>query len=113
MSRRAAKINHLERLGLEPHPLNTHKDDTPIKDVEIVGRRSRKEWACSAGDQCSMGCDIDLDEVYVQHSVGVAIFAKSFRYHVACAIDKQVVRYTGGRRAAIKAQRARRAANVG
>jgi hypothetical protein len=121
MSKRP-KINHLERQGLEPHPHSTHTlDNTLRKDVEILGRRSRKEWECSSGDKCAVGMHIDLDEVYVEHAVGTARYlGEIFRYHVACAITKQVVRPIEGaidkgnsRRAAIQAQRARRAANAG
>ncbi len=114
MSKRP-KIDHLARLGLEPHP------NLAIlrKDVEILGRRSRKEWPC-ADPECSVGFNIDLDEVYVEHAVGIARYlGEIFRYHVACAITKQIVRPVEGaidkgnsRRQAIQAQRARKAANA-
>ncbi len=115
------KINHLERLGLETHPHSTHTlDNARRRDVEILGRRSRKEWPC-AHPKCSVGLDIDLDEVYIEHAVGTARYlGEIFRYHIACAINKQVVRPVEGaidkgnnRRQAIQAQRARKAANAG
>lgn len=120
MSKRP-KINHLARLGLEPHPHSTHTlDNTRRRDVEILGRRSRKEWPC-ADPKCSVGFDIDLDEVYIEHFVGTSRYGgEHFQYHVACAINKQVVRPVEGaidkgnnRRQAIQAQRARKAANAG
>lgn len=120
MSKRP-KINHLARLGLEPHPHSTHTlDNTLRRDVEILGRRSRKEWPC-ADPKCSVGFDIGLDEVYIEHFVGTSRYVgEHFQYHVACAINKQIVRPVEGaidrgnsRRQAIQAQRARKAANAG
>jgi hypothetical protein len=119
---RRPKIDHLERLGLKPHPDKTMtRDNTRRDDVEILGRRSRKVWSCAATDECSVGADIDLDEVYIEHAEGVRRFdGRTSRYHVACAINKQIVipvqnaiDQGNSRRAAIQAQRARKAANAG
>lgn len=110
------KIDHLARLGLER---NTNlATDQPT--ISVLGRRSRKEWPCAA-EQCSVGYDIDLDEVYVEHALGVArILGEVRRYHVACAITTQVVKPVeqaidkgNSRRHAIQMQKARRAANAG
>ncbi len=122
---RRPKINHLARLGLEPHPDKTMTRDNSIRDdVEILGRRSRKQWRCSAEDlppdgQCAVGVPIDEDEIYIEHAEGVRRFdGRTNRYHVACAINAQIVRPVAnsidkgnGRRQAIQEQRARRAAN--
>lgn len=116
MSKRP-KINHLARLGLERN--RNLATDKPT--IDILGRRSRKDWPCSAGDRCSIGYDIGLDEVYVEHAVGTARYlGETFRYHVACAINAQVVLPVdqgidkgNNRRQAIQAQRARKAANAG
>jgi hypothetical protein len=120
---RAPKIDHLARLGLKPHPDKTMtRDNTRRDDVEILGRRSRKVWPCAAAvdRDCSVGLDIDLDEVYIEHAEGVRRFdGRTSRYHVACAINKQIVIPVenaidkgNSRRAAIQAQKARKAANA-
>ena len=120
MSKRP-KINHLERLGLKPHPYSTHTQNDLLRmDVEILGRRSRKEWPC-ADPECCVGFDIGLDEVYIEHAVGMVRYhGEIFRYHLACAINKKIVRpvdkpidKNNSRRQAILAQRARKAANAG
>lgn len=121
-----AKIDHMARQGLEAHPESTHKHDgegnlVRRQDIQIIGRRSRKVWECSEGENCSVGLPIDLDEIYIEHAVGMYYHGgKTYRYHVACAINKQVVRPIEGaidkgnsRRQAIHAQRARKAANAG
>jgi hypothetical protein len=116
MRQRVTKI-----LGVKPHPDRTKTAEGSTRaDVTIVGRRSRKEWDCAAGEKCSIGFAIDVDEVYVEHSVGVAVFAEVSRYPVACAIKSQVVQPVenaidkgNSRRQAIQAQRARREVNAG
>ena len=119
---RRPKIDHLARLGLKPHPDKIMtRDNTRRDDVEILGRRSRKVWTCAATGDCSVGFDIDLDEVYIEHAEGVRRFdGRTSRYHVACAINKQIVSPIenaidkgNSRRAAIQAQKARKAANAG
>lgn len=119
MSKRP-KINHLDRLGLAPHPNKIKCMDGSLRvDITILGRRSRKEWVCSAGDECSVGLPIDLDEIYVEHAEGVGRYdGNTSRYHIACALNKQIVEpsantevpLSNGRRQAIAEQRARRAA---
>ena len=118
MSRRP-KINHLERLGLLPHPNKAKCQDGSMRhDVLILGRRSRKEWSCAASDACNVSLPIDVDEIYVEHAEGVGRFdGKTSRYHVACAITQEIVELTAnaveqsnGRRKAIAEQKARRAA---
>jgi hypothetical protein len=118
MSRRP-KINHLERLGLLPHPLKAKcKDGSTRTDVLILGRRSRKEWSCASGTECNVSLPIDVDEIYVEHAEGVGRFdGQTSRYHIACAITKEIVELSAnaveqnnGRRKAIAEQKARRAA---
>ena len=113
------KINHLERLGLLPHPHKVKCQDGSLRnDVLILGRRSRKEWICFAGDKCNIAMPIDVDEIYVEHAEGVGRFdGKTSRYHIACAITQKIVELSAnaveqsnGRRKAIAEQKARRAA---
>ncbi len=113
------KINHLERLGLAPHPNKVKCQDGSLRtDVIVLGRRSRKVWPCSAAQECSVGVPIDVDEIYVEHAEGVGRFdGQTNRYHTACAINKQIVELVvnpidqnNGRRQAIAEQKARRAA---
>ena len=116
---RRPKIDHLARLGLKPHPDKTMtRDNTRRDDVVILGRRYRKMWSCAAADECRVGINIDLDEVYIEHAEGVGRFdGQTSRYHVACAINAHIVLPVenaidqgNSRRAAIQAQRARKAA---
>ncbi len=113
------KINHLERLGLTPHPKKVKCQDGSLRtDVIVLGRRSRKVWGCSAAQECSVGVPIDVDEIYVEHAEGVGRFdGKTNRYHTACAINNQIVEIlmnpvdqNNGRRQAIAEQKARRRA---
>ena len=114
------KIDHMARLGLQPHASAQTVNGMPMRDAEILGRRSRKVWPCSAGDVCSVGLPIDLDEVYIQHSYGPRSPERRLdRYHVACAITREIVRHVehpvdqgNSRRQAVLAQRARREANA-
>jgi hypothetical protein len=115
---RKPKINQLERRGYSVNPEFLVEIDSAgmsrLKDIEVIGRRTRKIWDCKAGDACPLG-KIDLDEVYVEITGEDRYTGKADRWHVACALragiimqEKNSLDMTNNRRAAIEEAKARK-----
>ncbi len=115
MSRTRPKIDHLQRLGLQPHPESAEDGSGPIAGIEILARRSRKEWKCAAEACQTSGVPIGIDTLYVELAESISRYTgKTLRYHIPCAILNRVVRRLeeavdvgNNRRQAILATRAR------
>jgi hypothetical protein len=124
-----SKVDHLKRLGLEPHDkyVSRLNDTRKTKNglvsgvIDILGRRSRKEWNC-ASPTCTLG-PIELDSVYIEFATGTNRYTgKTSRYHVACALTAHIVAPVSdrvatldkgnGRRQGIMEQRARKEASA-